>query len=489
MDNTALFKRNFLSLCLAALVSLALSAAPALADDTLVTWEFTKTKVTDQGKLQVFGTMTNNTDKIVTHIGPRTWSYEQNGERKEWLTKKPIALKKPLQPGGTGVLHFLLNDTSEISDFTVIIHEVTLADPEDTPPPPAQKQQTQARKASDDDFKKVKFRLLSASIDSKATGIYITGVIYNNSNKSIRAVHSKVTQSYSLTLPWEKTFRSEYKSFPPNSAKIVKYTAPIAGTEYKKGLTDAQIEQYVPGKSPGHETRAELLDIEFAPYTKPALEYGPNKGNVLWTGSGGKIKDGKLLLSTTLTNNFKEDIVAVNTYSVSFDHADGRYVSYRTDFKPKKPIEAYGKLNVTVSVSDGAAYRNVQNIKISDVSYMSRPVSARPKSKTASSSNSKFAINTKSVNRSSDKKSYVVTVEIMNNSSGQRLARIDGIAVHYEADEGGKWVGYKKTIGNKTVDIDPLATQKMKFSFGTSKMKNVRKVKVVGTPRFLDKGM
>ncbi|MDL2307625.1 hypothetical protein LJC48_06360 [Desulfovibrio sp. OttesenSCG-928-C06] len=488
MYRTVIFKNRFLPLCLAALMSLALFAAPALADDTLVTWEFTGTEINDKGQLKVFGKLINNTDEAVTHLGPRSWTYEQYGEMKEDSNQKSAKLKTPLQPGEQRSYFFIVNDPDDVSNFRVTIHNVTFESDEDPTPPPAQKQ-TQTRNAADADFKRVKVRLLSAQKDAKHTGIFIKAAVYNNSDKNITKLYSNVAQEYDIFTPWESSFTSTFPSFPPNSVKILTFKAPISGTHYKNGLTDAQIEAHAQGKSPASPSRVQLTDIEFDEYTKPDMEYGPNRGNIMWTGSAGKLKDGKLTLSTTITNNFKEDIVGFNTYTVSFDHADGKYVSYRSNYEPKNPIYTNAKLNVTLFVNDGAAFRNIQNVKISDVTYMSRPVSARPKPKTTAASNSKFSINTKSVVRSSDKQSFVVTVEMLNNSTGQRIGRVDDIAVHYEAEEGGKWVGYKKTIGNKTIDIEPLGTETMKFTFGKKNMKNVRKVKVVGTPRFLDKGV
>ncbi len=127
MHDAISFKKISMLFCLTAALCLAFFASAAMADDTLVTWEFKKAEEVD-GKLKVSGTLTNNTEKVVTHIVSRSWRYTQNGKQEKKSSEKPFKLNKPMQPGGQSGLNYTLNDTSEVSDFTVTIHEVTFAE-------------------------------------------------------------------------------------------------------------------------------------------------------------------------------------------------------------------------------------------------------------------------------------------------------------------------------------------------------------------------
>lgn len=447
-------------------------AAPALADDTLVTWEFTKAEEVD-GKLKVFGRVTNNTDKTFTHIGSRSWQYEQDGKLVKKSSKTSVKFTKPVPPGGKATLTFTLANASEVSNFTVTIHEATFVDPEDLPPP-APKQA--ARQASDTDLDAIKVIIMSGEPDVEFKEYGIRAALHNNTKKAMRKATVRVTQNYQSGEPYVKTSTFTFKNpVAPNSFGTVNFKVPtkgMTGTNFSLATTDAVLDQY----------------------EAPEREYGPKKGNILWSVNGVKTVKEKLEISTTILNNTSEDIVAFNTYTLSFDHDGGKYVSRRGPYQPKNPVNSQAKLNLSLPVSNAAAFKNVRNIKVSDVTYMSRPTSARPKTTPKSSSSGgggggggNVTYKTKSVNvvqGALGNVHSVITVEVLNNSSTQPIVRLDSPTVTYQGFPGyGGWQSLKNTHNTQTVNIPPLGTKTLKFTFGNN-MKQVKNVKFTATPRF-----
>lgn len=451
--------------CLAtALLFTALAAVPAMADDE-VTWEFQKAEEVG-GKLKVVGVMTNNTDKVVTHLGSRSWQYEQDGERVEKSNDKPLQLSMPLQPGGTRTLIFTLANTSEVSDFTVTIHEVTLTEPEDAPPPAAK---PAARQASQKDLDAIRVTIISGEPDVEFKEYAIRAALHNNSGKLLRKAKVRLTQNYRSGEPYVKTSVFALKNpLAPNSSTVIMLNSPT------RGMT-------------GTNFSVATVDVELDTYEAPERDYGPKKGNLLWTVNGSKAEKDKLAFDSTILNNDPEDIVALNTYTLSFDHDGGRYVSRRGPLTLKNPINAQSKSNMSLFVSPAGAFKNVRNVKVSDVTYMTRPVSARPKTASKASSSSGGSggnYSFKILNVQSGNKAWVATCEIRNNSSTQPLVRLDDAAISYEGFPGyGRSQKLRNSQGTHTVNIPPLGTKKMSFTFGYG-MTQVRNVKFSATPRF-----
>ena len=139
-------------------------------------------------------------------------------------------------------------------------------------------------------------------------------------------------------------------------------------------------------------------------------------------------------------------------------------------------------------------YKNVRNAKISDVTYMSRPVSARPKAAPAQQSGGSQSSPSSSPDVSFIVKgavrnigNFTITVEVLNNSSSRSLVRLDNITITYGAagDYSNKFSPMKSTVSAQTVNIPPLGSKIVKYTFGdTSRMRNLNNIRVTATPRF-----
>lgn len=461
-------KQSTVVLCLVALVFFTVSgAAPAMALDAVI-WQYQKSEIKD-GKRVVTGRMTNTADRTVTQLGFRSWQYVQNGKVIEKSSRSAVLLKKPLAPGASGSLTFTLADTADVSDFTVKLHEVTFAQEE-------HRAGASAPRAAQRDLDKIKPVILSTDPGSTGQEYEIVLALHNNTDQAVRSLKVRITQNYRSGEPYVKTQTFSWKSpIAPNAHGTIRGKTPT------RSMT-------------GTNTKVDIVDAEFEPYEKPTIPQGPGSGNAMWSISETKRSDGKLVFTTSFLNNTAEDIVAINTYTLSFTHDGGKYVSYRGPLTLNTPVKSYEKMNITVSVPDARVFSNVRNIAISDITYMTRPVSARSTASSGNGGNSGnggggVSYNYKRAGWNSSYDRVIVTYEILNNSASQPLVRLDDVVISYTGTLENEF-GWKtpKQSGSSnfqsmTVNIPPLGKKSFKFTLrkGYSEISNV---KIRATPRF-----
>jgi hypothetical protein len=312
------------------------------------------------------------------------------------------------------------------------------------------------------------------------------GAVHNTTDKALRKVTLHVTCKYedgSAPKTFTKNVTFKQPGVAPNSHGTFTLTFP--------GSAD---ENFI-------AANGKPVDAEFEPYEKPEREYGPKKGNILWTVGKVTRKGGNLAFQTSfLNNNANEDIVGINTYTLSFDHDKGKTVRYWGPWMLKNPLKAQGKSALTVNLNGASAFNNIRNAKISDVTYMTQSATARLQAEAKKAAANKAAASKKAAASGSGNVTYRVTsvaqggggydtiytatVEVLNNSSTQPLVRLDNIVISFNASPGyGPRKNYRSSFPTQTVNIPPLGTKQVKFRFG-ERMEQVGQVGFTATPRF-----
>jgi hypothetical protein len=234
----------------------------------------------------------------------------------------------------------------------------------------------------------------------------------------------------------------------------------------------------------GKKIDAEIYDATFEPYEEPDREKGPKSGDVLWTYTDSYLSKDKTYryLKGNFLNNSAEDIVSLY-YTLSFDHSHGKYVSHRGPSVLKTPFEAYGTRKFSPIIKEGL-FSDIRNVKVTDISYMSRLTSARPtpapaktkqapSQETASSgSGNSYGFNYKGMSRDGDR--VIMSIEILNNSSTHTLARIDNAVIDYGS-------GRKQNLQTITLNIPPMGSKVHRFYANSEYSPK----KMFGTPRFV----
>lgn len=444
-----------------------------------VTWEFKKVEE-DNGKQSVRGILKNHGDKPVISLDSYSWNYEQNGKLVEKTNSKPMVLSKPLLPGTTRGFSFTVATPGEISNFTVMFFKVSHeGDPPAAPAKPAgsAKPAASAKPAPGSPPEKVELLRPQAISLAKEDGNYVLRyVIHNNSSDAVQEVISSVNVTYadgsSATLK-----------------RTLSYSDAIRPGGFGRGaLRVGEGGREVKG------ARVTVTDAKFAPYRKPGREYGPKKGNIVWTCTGQEFKNGKWTFATTLMNNTSEDLVTINTYTLVFDHDYGTYSRDYPTWILQPPLKAYGHSTPPIPASVDVPFKNIRNVRITDVSYMTRPTSARPKqaapaakpaAKPAAQQPASVAsasFNIKSAQWDENKKGYLLTCEVLNNSDSKPLVRLDNVVLNY-ASGGSYSIQGQHNAQTITVNIPPLGTRTVRL-FVNGYSGGIRNIKIQCTPRF-----
>lgn len=466
-----------MTLCLVVFNPLAASAG------TDVTWTFMEMETLPNGNIKMKGVLTNNSNETITHVDRYMVRFNYAGQPLEVEGKQSVELAEPVPTGGQlGFGIPMPNPKGEkLENFRVEILAVRTASgaaPAAQPAPKPAAQPT-AKPAAKSDSKsaasaaataaageqlerELNLRLRHVNGSFKIDGdAYVLRVIaFNNSNEALREVTVNLRVQYKDGEVYDKNLTFTPKNpIQPNTWGGLNLKAPYRGT----GTAGVNYN---------------LVKAAFEPAREPEWQEGPKKGNLLWTPGKMEVKDGKLQIAMSLLNNGAEDIVAINTYTVTFDHDDGRQVRRGGNWTLASPVQAYAKGTLTLGLGE-AVYNNPRNVKISDVTYMSRPTSARPappkaaapaqKSSPSSGGQKSASAQVKVVGYSWDKQERrtTVTIEVLNNSTTQTLVRLDNPVFSYvevvvrrdiKRDE-----KKRRTLETMTVNIPPLGVKKFSF--------------------------
>lgn len=431
------------------------AAVPKVASE--VTWEFGKIEKSG-GKYWLLGLLTNHSKhSTLTGVDKFLLECTINGKQEKIDGSAAGNVPKPIPPGGKGLflLPFIDPTGLKLENFKLTVLAV--------------KSERQARQSdfslkprqADPDLDRVSIKKLKPELDGEN---YVRNIaVYNNSNKALTRLTLQMQLLYNDGEMYDKVLNWPFKKpVLPNGYVIVMFKPPHRGMQ---GAGDV----------------VGIVKGEFAPPQLPEREYGPRKGNIVWTGSSVTTdKKGYDVLATSLLNNSAEDIVAINTYTVSFDHDNGRAVLYKNTWPLTNPIMAYKKSSLPILLARAGVFDNPRNFKISDVTYMSRPTSARPASRQSASSGQSASpgrSSSSSGNSSSpdarakvlkvvpDKNAgqFVIVVEVLNNSSSQTLVRIDDPTIVFTMLSSSGKSKKQQVFDTMTVNIPPLGVKRYEF--------------------------
>ena len=173
----------------AAFCFLLFATMPAAAEQTAVTWTFTKTEMTAEGIFRAYGTLRNGSDKVLTRLDKYVPQFTRDGAERWQKDKKPYTLPTPLQPGKTMSFFFSISNAKGVvlDNFRISFEEVTLVAPTAKPATKPAVKPT-AKPAAH-------FKGLKVVYDKKRGCWLLTGQIVNNSqtHKVVRQDYRKVT--------------------------------------------------------------------------------------------------------------------------------------------------------------------------------------------------------------------------------------------------------------------------------------------------------